>query len=54
MADNNDRRRPRDMQGLLNFCTELTKAEDAPNPSTAIEISQEVSRLYSFLRLKNY
>ena len=30
-------RQPRDMQGLLKFCMEATKAEDAPdNPESAL------------------
>ena len=35
-------RPPKDMKGLLKFCVENTKAEDAPSAGTFREISPEV------------
>lgn len=40
MAENN-RRFPRNLQGLLNFCTENTQQEDAKGPSTFEPMSSE-------------
>jgi hypothetical protein len=36
------RRYPANLQGLLAFCTEYTKTEDAPNESNAVVMDAEV------------
>lgn len=35
-------RQPRNLQGLLRFCTELTKSEDAPHESQFGPMDEEV------------
>lgn len=42
--DPNDQRRPRNMQGLLNFCTELTVREDTTQPSDLSHMDPERRR----------
>ncbi|KAL7645234.1 UNVERIFIED_CONTAM: hypothetical protein RMT77_003620 [Armadillidium vulgare] len=37
----NRERLPKNLQGLLNFCTEITAREDTTQPSSATELSQE-------------
>ena len=39
---NRPNRQPKDMKGLLKFCVENTKAEDAPASGTFKELSPEV------------
>jgi len=42
MADDNSRRYPPNLRGLLNFCTECTQAEDASSTSDISVMSEEV------------
>lgn len=42
MADEG-RRYPPNLRGLLAFCTESTRTEDASNTSAAVELDEEVS-----------
>jgi len=42
MAENNNRRYPPNLRGLLNFCTEYTKSEDAPSAGDPPVMSEEV------------
>jgi len=42
MADDNSRRYPPNLRGLLNFCTEYTQVEDAPSASDISVMSEEV------------
>ena len=40
--DQGNGRQPKDMKGLLKFCMENTRAEDAPASGTFRELSPEV------------
>jgi len=42
MAEDNSRRYPPNLRGLLNFCTEYTQNEDAPSTSDISVMSEEV------------
>ena len=39
---NDDRRYPANLRGILAFCTENTKTEDAPNAGTFVRMDDEV------------
>jgi len=39
--DNNQRRQPRNLQGLINFCTEMTAAEDNTRPTDLSQMDPE-------------
>ena len=42
MAEDNSRRYPPNLRGLLNFCTEYTQTEDAPSASAVSAMPEEV------------
>ena len=51
MSGSEERRRgPRDMQALLNFCTELTQADDTTQASSIPQMSEEVNYLFLTFR----
>lgn len=41
----NQPRQPRSLQGLLQFCMEVTKSEDAPDESQFMAMDEEVCNL---------
>jgi len=50
MAEDNNRRYPPNLRGLLNFCTEYTQTEDAPSASSMSVMPEEVvfSQVYLY------
>ena len=44
-----DRRKPKDLQGLLNFCTEMTAKEDPTKPTEPVLLDPEVAIYYRYL-----
>ena len=49
MAEENNRRYPPNLRGLLNFCTEYTQTEDAPSTSDVSVMSEEV--VFNYMQL---
>lgn len=46
--DHGNGRQPKDMKGLLKFCMENTRAEDAPASGTFRELSPEVNECHVY------